>query len=364
MNKKDLIKTIIILAIVAIFLFEYVSIGMMGGGNKDSDGKPTSQTQYTGTVNVNAVIDYYERALYVTSLNQTIIDELEKDERVSEIEFASPNYIIKINKKEDVQVIYKELMEDGIISYAYVKVVLDPSVSLTTPEGETVKGYFVNRKQKVGPIEPIVPENSTVLLQFQVVIQEENAYPASQITLMSEEKEINGTGVVVEKEYSEVYSIPWEEKNSVDLENLNEMFGEENVQYEENNYVVFSTPLTTDEQLSKKFDYVEYLTAEMALINEDVGKEKLESDFGRNVTLSDSTLVIINNIANLTYEKSFSYIYGIAIESSGYTIVENEKVIAIEAKGNHELNESVNVSIKGVVIGKTIVSVKEIKINN
>ncbi len=364
MNTKNLLKTVIILAIVAIFLFEYVSIGFMGSGNKDTGEKPAQQTQYVANVFVNATVDYYERALYATSLNQTIIDELEKDERISEVEFSSPNYIIKINKREDVQIIYNELLEKGIVSYAYMKVVLDPSISMTTAEGEIVKGYFVNRKEKIGPMEPMIPENSTILLQFQVVIQEGNAYPASQITLMSEEKEISGTGVVLTKEYTEQYLIPWAEKDSIDVEELKKLFGEENVQYEKNEYAVFSIPLTTDEQLTKKFDYVEYLTAEMALIKGNISKEKLEEDFGRSVILSDSELTISNNFANLTYEKSFSYVYGIEVESSGYVILESEKIVPIEAKGSHELNETVNVSINAVAVGKTVIGIKEIKVLN
>ena len=350
---KTLFIKIAVVGVVLLFMFEIVSLGFLGGNQNSGGGEIPQVTQYAGLVQAGAYIDYYERFLYAVEIDAETLGELKQMNEVEGVEFADGSYKIDLKQREDVQKIYNYLKSKGIDSVTNAKAILDPSVTLQISADESITGSFQNRKIKLELIQPIVPPGNNITLQMQVVIQNGDAYPAGEIKIPLISKNIELNAVIFEKEKLESYIIPWENRDEINIEELQEQYGEENVSYERNNAVIFSKPLTPMEQLEKKFDYVVFINEEMIVVEEDyVDSEKIMSDFDQNLTFSESNL-IISGESSFEFEKEIEYEYLVEFNSNEYTLLDNKGTVI--SPEEFELNQTIKVDVQASMIEETVV---------
>lgn len=362
MEKNKLIKMIVILGVVGLFMLQYVGMGFDGSQGSDTIG--SQPEQYTGIAVINATIDYYERSLLVFELDYETMKEIEEKEGVKEVIDEGQNYRISLSKKEDVVPLYYELSEMGITSYATAKITLDPSVTLVDEYGNEITGYFYNRKIKVGGIEPIFPEESTIAVQSQVAIQNEQAY-VGEMSIYLETAEIEGSGLVLDKKHFTQFTVEWAERDQVYLELLYESYGEENVSYVKNNQILFSEPLSVDEQIAKKFEYVDYISAELAIINENfTDVEEIKLNFGEDTLFMNSTLIVIGAKPEFEFYSEEYELYDMEINLTGDYILREELVNqqVLYDEEELELGTTIGIKVQATVTGNNVISVEGITV--
>lgn len=361
MEKNDIIKVAIVIIVIGIFVVQYAGMGINndGGSTNPSD----QQEEYaTGFSVLNATIDYYERSLYVSELDYETMQIVKGKEGVKEVSTEENGYKISLTKKEEVVPLYYELKELGVDSYAIAKVTLQPSVTITDASGNLKTGYFYNRKIKVSGIEPIFPEGSIIQIRSEVVVQEGQAYQTGTMNLYTEARSIDGGALVFGKQHFEEFIISWGKRNDIDLQTLYGQFGEENVSYEKNNQIIFSEPISIEEQLIKKKEYVGYINAELAIINENfTNMEQIKSDFGEATIFLNSTLLVKGEDVNIDFPLKEYEVYYVKVgQIENYVL--NEKLT--EQKIVHEeplqLNSTINIRIDALVTGNNIVSIEGI----
>ncbi len=357
MNRNDMLKAILVVGVVLLFFVQYA--GMIFN-NDDAPSQETELEQYVGITIFEATIDYYERALYASNLNFETSEALEEREEVREISLDGGIYKISLKKKEDVVPLYEELKLDGIDSFAVAKIILQPSVELNGMEG-----YFYNRKMKLQGIEPVFELGSTIQLQGQVIIQGDQAIQSGQIDLYSEPKEIVSSGNITKKEQVVNFIIPWENRENINLENLKNEYGEDKVLFEKNNQIVFIEPLSTQEQIDMKFDYVEYIGANTLLLEEGfLDMDKIKEDYSDNVIFPDSNLIIKGNETELNYtSESYQLLTLEILEVDGYFLREEHKTQNLIYSEVMDVG-IVNITINAIVSGNNILDVEKVDIIN
>lgn len=359
MKKDNMIKMVLVLILVGIFMLQYA--GMLFQPN--SGETPTGQVeQYVGTAVVNATIDYYERTLYVDQMDYETESLVLEMEGVKEIVNEGEVKKISVNKKEEVVPLYYELKEIGILSYGIAKVTLQPSVTMYEEGNTPITGYFYNRKIKIAGIEPVFPEDSIIQIQTEVVIQEEQAFQVGEMQLYFYSKEITGIALILDKSHVSEFIIPWENRNEIDLETLYMGYGEENITYEQNNQILFFEPLSIEEQIAKKFEYVNYITENLATINEEFNDvEQIKEDFGENTLLMNSTLVVVGEEVQLEFSSNEYDIYTIELNiSEDYILREELKQQYLNYEG--EIEGEIEVNINTAITGNNIITIEGISV--
>lgn len=361
MNKGDVLKIAVIVVIV-LFILQYATMGLDAFSNQQN--QDTQVDQYEGVTVVNATIDYYERTLYVFELDYESMELLESKESIKEIIQEEGTYVLSLKKKEDVIPVYNELKEMGIDSYATAKVTLQPSVTMYDQDQNEITAYFYNRKIKVSGLEPIFLEGSNIEIMLQVAIVGDDAFQSGSIEVYSELKNVEANATVLGKNHFVEYIVPWDKKSEVDLETLYVEYGEENVFYEQNDEILFLEKLSVEDQISKKFDYVEYITSDFAVINSNfTDNEQITQDFGENIIFQNSTLLINGEDPNLEFEKMEYDVFDLEIGfEEDYVINEellNQKVIY---EGELELNQTIDIEVEIVSTGNNIISLEKVTI--
>ncbi|MBN2478257.1 hypothetical protein JXB01_03120 [Candidatus Micrarchaeota archaeon] len=363
MNKSDIVKIGVVI-LVLLFLVEPISRGFLVSGPQETPVQET-QDQYSGFAVLNVTIDYYERVLYVSAINSSFTDKLNSDERVDSVELVEGFYQINLKKREDVRPLFNEFKSAGLVPFTNAKVILPEEVNLYDEKGNKITAFFANRKIKI-PTIPIVPEGSTVGMNVNVWIFGQDAYinPEVQPQFITETKMVQLQGTILESEKSEIYIVPWEERNEVDIEKLSEEYGEGEVDYSLKNSIRFPVPLSPQQQVAGKYDYVEYISDSVAILSGDmVDKEKVLSDFGGDVIFDNSTLVIKTNATGIEYSKIETYTHSIELSSSEYELLSEIKNITAESENGYSTGETVSVGAEATMIGNTIAGISVLEIN-
>jgi len=377
MDRAKLLK-IVAGILIGVFILQYSSM-LISSYLKDSSKlkgqNPIQNYQYKGLVNMT--IDYYERELLSSNLDYENMQLLKQDNRVKDVALENGTYKISLKKKEYVNQIYSELNKKNISSYAIAKLITQPSISIQIPNEENItNAYFYSRKIKFGPIKPIFKVGSEITIYSDIVLYNSQAYIVGNMQIHDDPKQITVNAVVENKSRIYKYIIPWE-NNSIDLDYLYTRYGEENVIYSQKNNIKFQNPLTVDEQINKKYDYITFINENSATINSTFrNKTKVLSDFG-NVTFENSTLMIM--VANIEDDIQFDSLNGSLNNSLNGFEETDYQMYKLKIYGGNDyyipneideqsliisdllsINESVNVTMDTLITGNNILKINKI----
>lgn len=347
-------KIILALSAVALFIFQMVAIGMLGGGGGGSSNG--SGTIETGTTEFTGVIRTYDPVLVVTpALDEDIAGELRAIEGVEDISPSAEGTLINTETRDDVYPIGVFLRERNVTAYSVANIAMPPFVEVEFGNGSVINASAGSIAVRV-VTEPIVDVDTEVRITMVAQVRNGMLYNYGSPLLVTEEKELEVRSTVLSVEHIYTYLVPWEDRNSVDIEDIDD--GE--VEYQKKNTVFFNQPIGVEEVMEKKnLDYVEYIDQYSIECNENFTNiTVVEKDFV-NVTFPDSVLTVVSNQSiELEYEGSVIYQYTLSMPSEADGINLETTEIGLKSGSFHAINSTVTLKISGTVIGDRMVAIK------
>ncbi len=349
-------KMILALGAVALFIFEIIALGVIGGGG--GGGGTSGGTVQTGTAEFTGIIRTYDPVLLVTDgLDEDAAAELREMEGVKDLNPVQEGTLINTETRDDVYPIAVYLREKSITSYSVANIAMPSVIEVMLGNGSLVNVSAGNIAVRVYT-EPIVDVDTEVRISMlaQVVNGMLSGYGSA--LLVTEDVEVEAASTVLEAKYIHTYLVPWDERNDVDIE---ELPGE--VEYDKNDFVYFGQPISVEEVLEKKnLSYVEYIDQYGIECSSGFNDaDRVENDF-ENVTFPDSVLTVITNeTVDLHYDGTTVYRYRLSLpqEAEGMLLEQNET--ELESEEFYEEDSEVGLKISGIAIGNRIVTIKSVK---
>jgi len=345
-------KMIIAIGAVALFIFEMIALGVIGGGG---GGGTQAGTVQTGAAEFTGMVRTYDPVLLVTAgLDEETSSELRQMEGVKDVTPTPDGTLINTETRDDVYPLAVYLREKNITSYSIANIAMPPVVEVELGNGSKINATAGNVAVRVYT-EPIVDVDTEV--RITMIAQVVNGMLAGygSVLLVTEEVDVEVPAAVLETEHIYTYLVPWGERNDIDTE---EIGGE--TQYTKKNVVYLAQPLSVEEILAKKnLSYIEYIDQYSIECSGDfTDMERVSNDFG-NVTFPDSVLVVISNESvELDYEGSSLYRYRLQLPSESGGMLFEQKEIELESQEFYGAGSDATVRISGVAIGNRIVTIK------
>ncbi len=351
-------KTILALGAVALFIFEILALGLLGGGGSGNTG-PSGEI-ISGISEFSGVIRTYDPFLVVPSgLDEDTIEELREMEEVEDVTSSTEGMVIKTETRDDVYPIGVFLRERNITGITRANIAMPSFLEVQLGNGTWVNVSTGNFAASV-PMEPIVDVDTEVTVKMVVYVADSMLYGYDVPSIVSEEKEIEVDSVVLSVDYIHEYIVPWKKRNRIDVEELSE---EGEVEYMKRNTILFDQPLDiNDVMLKKELYYITYIDQYSAECDENfTDDDQVGEDFGENITLPDSILTIVSDhTVELSYDGETVYSYALSLpeEADGITLGTNE--IRLESEEFYEPDSEVRLRLTGTVIGDRMVAVKNV----
>jgi hypothetical protein len=347
-------KVILALVAVAIFIFEMIAIGVLGGGS--GGGGTTAGDIQTGTAEFSGVIRTYDPVLVATpALDEGLANELRAMEGVKDVSPSAEGTVINTETRDDVYPIAMYLREKNVTTYGVANIAMPPFVEVEFGNGSAANASAGNVAIRI-VTEPIVDADTEVRITMIAQVRNGMLYDYGSPLIVTEEEEVEVESTVLSVKYIYTCLIPWEKRNSVSLENLT------GADYQIKNTVLFGQPLTVDEVMEKKtLEYVEYIDQYSIECDENFTNiTAVENDFG-NVTFPDSVLTVVSNESvELEYEGSvvYSYVFSLPSEADGITLETSET--ELESDRFYAPDSTVMLQITGTVVGDRMVTIDNI----
>ncbi|MFA5049988.1 MAG: hypothetical protein WC501_03190 [Candidatus Micrarchaeia archaeon] len=356
--KIDL-KVIMAIVLIGVFVLEYALMPFL---NKQ-DVETGQLENYMGNGVFKATLEYYERTVYIQSSQYELLEKIKSNANVKDASFESGIYTVILNKREDVENFYKQMKDENIPVYATAIVTLEPSITIYDEQNNNITGDFYSRKTKIFGIEPVLRPESEIWLNGKIVIQSNQAFLTEDPTIYFQiiSLDINATILDLEK-YLE-YIVPWRDRNSIDVAGLKQEYGIDNISYQKDNSVYFLTPLSIQEQISKKKDYIDYISDHMLIVADNFSDmELIKNDFGEELIFSNSTLNIIGiEDINLTFDKKEYNFYILKPEMKGYNVP--QEYTELELSSDTLLEGEILITIQAIVTGNNIIKIENIELS-
>lgn len=349
-------KAIIALIAVFIFVFEIVAMGFIGNPFAPSLGNGDGAGSTNGVAEFNGALRTYDPLLIVPlDTSETLLSEIREMDGVTSVTREQDSVVIQTETRDDVYPLSLFLKDNNITSYAIANVAMPSVVKVTLQNGSVI-----NATSMTGAVrfvtEPIVDVDREVGLLVSVQVSEGIITGYDQAIIASEEKTINVDGVVLDVNHVEIYTVPWEHRNNITLE--------EGYEYEKNNLIIFAEPLSMEEIMEKKnLSYVEYIDEYSVQCADDFDNlTRIQNDFGPGIQLPDSELKVTSEgNVSLGYDKTVTYLYTISIPEEADGILLGIEEVELEIDKLYETNSTVEIEISGVVIGNEMVTVNSIE---
>lgn len=348
LSRENILKVAVVL-VVLFFILNTIAIGVLGKPKESNNNQNVSVV--TGMAIINVTVKGYEPLLIADSINESFLDEIKAYTGVDDVLTTSSGYVISLKSTDDVQPVWRYLFSNGIPSKARAILSMPNIFEITTQNKtkENVTGFLFTYA-----VEPYAHVNDKLPLAFQVVAVDGQAQSISQVTLLTTQSEIITNATILSQlSRKEVYVIPWEERNDVNVMELKARFGDAAVNYRKDSSIIFEKPLTLEEQMLKKFPYISYISENTATVADNFTDSTIvRSDFGNGTIFPNSTLEIFTqDSADLPYQKSLSVIYEVAVpeQIGGFATF----VKTVNAKFTHdvELNSTVEIKINALTVG-------------
>ncbi len=361
-KKDDIIKIIVILIVVGFIteMFQW-----FGPHWQTTPGIPIGADN--GTIKViaefNATLSEYKPYLIIKGeLNKTTEDAIKTDKRVEDIIKNPEGSVVSIKKKEDVFEVYTSIKAMDVSATTDAKINLPYFIEMTLDNGSSMNvsssGMAITSR-----IEPLAKPPSVIKIKMTAIVKDGVIVGYQSLSLVPEKITLylNGT---IKDVYSNVflYSIPWEMRDNINIEDLKAEYGMSNVNYSKNNYILFKRDLTASEiQEKKNLTYVVMITDKSALINESfTTKEKIIKDFGDIVNFPNSMLRLeANETPQLNYSKQEFHYYLVNVNATAYSLLEELKA---KSSKKYNISDNVTLEIEGLAVGQQLINIANIKI--
>ncbi len=349
-------KAILAIAAAAIFIFEIIALGVLGGGGAGG-GSTSTGTLETGTTEFTGTIRTYDPVILVTDLDDDAANELRAMETVESLTTSAEGTLINTETRDDVYPIGVYLREKGIEGVTVANIAMPPFVEVELGNGTKVNASAGNIAVRV-LTEPIVDVDTEVRITMVVQIANGMVYTYGSPLIVTEEKEIEAESTVLEVEHIYAYLVSWEGRNSLDTGNITEF------DYDRKDTVFFTEAITVEEVMEKKnLEYVEYIDQYSIECSENfTNRSAVENDFGA-VTFPDSVLTIVSNESvELNYSGSVVHSYRLSLPSQADGITLDESEVELESAEFYPENSTVSLDITGTVMGNRMVAIKDVQI--
>jgi len=356
-------KKIIILLILTVVMVGGMFWGIQFGKNA---GNTTNDQVSSGTTSFNGTIRVYDPILLITSeISDALLTKLRNDERVKAITEYPSGRILNITTREDVFPLAEMLRTNGVKTQGVANIVLPGSISVRFGNGTVINVST----QSIGSVkaitEPLVDADNEVPVSMMAIVVGNGLVDYGSPTINSSIVTIHGNATVISMQGREyVFMIPWEKRSELDIALLQEKYGNESIDFSKNDLVTFPNKLTVPQITEKrKLLYITYISDTSASVTWNfTNKEAMTSDFG-NVTVAfpDSVLKIVtNDTVSLPYNGSSLFSYSVLVppQINGFSLKSAE--IPLKVEKELSINQSVEITINGLAIGNTVVSINGI----
>ncbi|MFH1222489.1 MAG: hypothetical protein V1492_05390 [Candidatus Micrarchaeota archaeon] len=345
---------------VLIFIFEIVAFGFIGGSGWSIFGNgDNAQAEKLGQVEFKGSIRTYEPILVVPvgRLRGSMFNDIRSMAGVKEVTDEAGNTVIQLETRDDVYPVAAELKKKNITTYSVANIAPPGVATVVLQGGDSINVSFGNVAVRV-ETEPIVPPDTQVTVTMVVSVLNGQITGYQGALIKTEENVIALRGKVQSELIVYTYSIPWSERNNVDVAAL-QQYGA--VQYDKKNIGFFSSELTQQQiVLAKQFSYVTYIDKKSVVLEENfTDAAKAATDLGSNITFTQSTLTVrTNQTLDLNYTGSSRYAYVVKLEQSDYTVPEALQLITVESDSQLNATE-VQLSVRGKFVGNVLIDMLE-----
>ncbi|MFA5412613.1 MAG: hypothetical protein WC350_04680 [Candidatus Micrarchaeia archaeon] len=355
-NTKKVAFQALIVLVCLMFILETFAFGnraaSTGTGGQQAD-------TYSGVAVVSMTVVDYRPYLYVDGgLNASLKESVAAMDGVDEILDDGERSVVSLSDSRKAPEVYEKLRRMGVLTYTLASVSTPAYFEITLANGST-RGVSGNRFDYI--MEPVSRVGGRIMMRMSVQATNGmldgvgNAVPIAEFMDLGFNATIeNGSGRTF------YYAVPWEGRN-LDIANLTAQFGAGNVEFVRNDNILLAGPLTPQEMLAKKYDYVETISERSITVKQDFAdKERIAQDFG-NVTYYDSSLVIRSEADpgfGFPHEEKSSYILALPEEIGGYNLYEQSYELDYLPGLEGEVPAIMNAS----VLGETIEVINSIRI--
>ncbi|MEM3432062.1 MAG: hypothetical protein QXU76_01640 [Candidatus Bilamarchaeaceae archaeon] len=351
-------KTILAIVGVLILVFELIGMGLLNTNifaGKSNTAFKTGKAEFVGTIRT------YEPYIFLPSqpMSAELFESIRSIPGVVDVSQENNGLIVKVETRDDVYSVALALKKMGLNPYSLANIAAPSVVAVVLDEN----GQKVNASLSGVPIkaevQPLIQLDSEVTVSMLVAVQDNFIVQYGAAVVKSEDKPITFSGVVEDSRIKYVFSIPWENRNSIDIAGLN-------ATYNRSDMGVFQTEISINQLTTiKQFDYVSYVDKKTVIFAENfTDSDKAISDFGVNISFLPSLLIVTTKDENfsLPYNYTVSYIYTISPNASDYLFVDNRRFIEFESSDLIKSNE-VNISAVAKIIGNVVLELQNISIS-
>ncbi|MEM4359991.1 MAG: hypothetical protein QXT45_05630 [Candidatus Bilamarchaeaceae archaeon] len=347
------------LAILAVFLFvfELVAIGVIGGGSlfKKKEEIIIGQTEFDGIVRT------YEPFIAVGEMpDATLLNELRSMSVVKSVSEERGATYITLETREDVYPVATFLMSKNLTPVSIANIAPGGGAVVILENGEVINASFGSIRIRV-ETDKIVPPGAQVRVAARVGIAGKTIVGYDSAFIKSEERTVNMAGTVKQQVFKYVYLIPWNKRNTIDVDSLRNQTGG-TVRYERRDTAFFKRELTQEEVMkARQLDYVVYIDKQSIVFSENfTDGERAVSDIGVDIDFKSSVLtLLVTDPVELDYNKSLTYVYFLTLESSNYTIPDALAQTSLESDTIIE-QESVPLRVHGQFVGSVLFNVLDV----
>lgn len=342
-----------VLALIAVFIlvFELFAMGLLGSGS--IFGKPQEKQAYGGT-EFQGSIRTYEPFLFISSKEQlggNIINEIKEMPGVTQLTTEAGGIIIHLDTRDDVYPVAVALRKKNITAYSLANIAAPAEVPVLLENGQVVNASWSVAAVRAETL-AVIPVDSVVTVKMMVLVEDNKIIQYGNAIIKTDEKTLSFEGEVLDEKIRQVFYVPWEKRNDVDLA----LFENMTFSYEKSSLAIFSEELPVEKTvLARQLDYVVYVDKKSAVFADnftDAGRAS--ADLGVPLVFQPSLLTVEGGEeVELPYNSTRSYLYEIKILLPEYYLPEEFQVLEIESRepiAGQKVNMSAMVSAVGPVV--------------
>lgn len=356
MDKKYIVIVGALIMILVLVLEPLSRGGLFGSSSAGVVLKPGENV--TGTTVFNGTLRTYDPILYMDPIpDQSLVNELRNLPGVLDVKSETNALVVQTETRDDVFPTAAWLNERNITCYAVANIAAGGQIAVQTATG-TVNATIYGGVVRV-ITEPLVDSGEQVAVSMVAVVSSDQVIDYSSASLLLQPEELTLDAEVESLDgVTATYTIPWEERNSLDLSGL------EDTEYDKVDSIIFTTPLTVSQVLAKKqFTYITYIDANSAQVESSFDNTTLLETNLQDTpfTLPDSTLVVrAEEEPDLSYSPdSVSYRYTLRLQDVPYQI---DDTMVLETEKEYGVGDTVQVTIEVLVLGDKALSVRYVSL--
>ncbi len=345
-------KTLImkILVVAAVLLFITSSIRLPG---PSANNNILGEENITGYITFNGTIRTYDPFLLIPSnTNESVLNEVRAMEGVRAVRPGQQGYFIDTETRDDVYPVSSALREMNVSGLSVANIAAPTIMQLQF-------GFDFINVTTPGVVrvvtEPLLDAGDDVTVTMVGISNNGYLIDYHSQAIQIDTVQLQAEAEVISLDYKEyVYTIPWEERNSID--------GTEG-DYRKVDTLIFDPPLVISQIIEKKqYQYITYIDAGSAQILSGFdNKSQVLIDFqDTDVAFPDSILTIkTNGTPDIDYEGTVTYSYTLHLTvPEGYEMDDPSLAFSSE----EELDETLVLDIEALVAGSRIISVESVSL--